>query len=465
MTPLRAIAAALFASALLPAAAQANATVTKPGTQTVYQGTDGVDDFSITLNNPPALIFQRASGSEMDASNGCSGVTGQEHTRVACGPGSAVINLNGGADKVLGGADGYGMTFNGGGGDDTVSVGSTAVNAVNGGDGDDSIMAYGPNGDPIDGGAGNDTIRYPSGPDDIRGGGGTDLLVLSSPAPVTVSLDDAANDAGGANVHADVEHLTGAAEADTFTGSAAANVLTGGQGNDTLDGAGGADTVLGGEGDDTISARDGAADTIDCGVGNDTATVDALDTVSGCETVLRPDDDLDGSPAPIDCNDHSPAIRPGAGDTPGDGIDQDCSGADTPAPPRAPVSGLAPTGRVTVTQIVAPVRNRWLVKRRVTKVTAFSVSGAPAGGRVTVTCEGKGCPFAKRSRQVPPNGKVGFTGALDGHRLKPGAVIEVRITARGWIGKVVRYTVRKGKLPKAETLCLAPGASKPGTRC
>jgi len=133
--------------------------------------------------------------------------------------------------------------------------------------------------------------------------------------------------------------------------------------------------------------------------------------------------------------------------------------------PEAEVKGDAPTGRVTVTQIVAPVRNRWLVKRRVTKVTAFSVSGAPAGGRVTVTCEGKGCPFAKRSRQVPPNGKVGFTGALDGHRLKPGAVIEVRITARGWIGKVVRYTVRKGKLPKAETLCLAAGASKPATRC
>ena len=85
---------------------------------------------------------------------------------------------------------------------------------------------------------------------------------------------------------------------------------------------------------------------------------------------------------------------------------------------------------MTVTQIAAPVRNRWLVKRRATKVAAFSVSGAPAGGRVTVTCDGKGCPFAKRSRQVPPNGKVGFTGALDGHRLKPGAVIEVRITAR-----------------------------------
>ena len=340
MTPLRAIAAALFASALLPAAAQANATVTKPGTQTVYQGTDGVDDFSITLNNPPAIIFQRASGSEMDASNGCSGVTGQEHTRVACGPGSAVINLNGGADKVLGGADGYGMTFNGGAGDDTVSVGSTAVNAVNGGDGNDSIMAYGPNGDPIDGGAGNDTIRYPSGPDDIRGGGGTDLLLLSSPAPVTVSLDDAANDVGGANVHADVENLTGAAEADTFTGSAAANVLTGGQGNDTLDGAGGADTVLGGEGDDTISARDGVADTIDCGVGDDTATVDALDTVSGCETVLRPDDDLDGIPRADRLQ------RPQPGDPPGRRRRRPATGSTRTA--RAPTRPRPPGRRCPV---------------------------------------------------------------------------------------------------------------------
>ncbi len=157
-------------------------------------------------------------------------------------------------------------------------------------------------------------------------------------------------------------------------------MLTGGQGNDTLDGAGGADTIAGGEGDDTIAARDGVADAIDCGVGNDTATVDALDTVSGCETVVRPDDDLDGIVAPLDCDDADPTVHPGAADTPGDGIDQDCSGADTPAPaqpvtPKPAPAGLPPTGRVTVTQITAPVRNRWLVKRRSTKVTGFSVSG------------------------------------------------------------------------------------------
>ena len=38
-------------------------------------------------------------------------------------------------------------------------------------------------------------------------------------------------------------------------------------------------------GNDVVNARDGEADTIDCGVGEDRATVDKIDVVSGCETV------------------------------------------------------------------------------------------------------------------------------------------------------------------------------------
>lgn len=478
MTTLRALAAALLAAALLPAAAHANATVAKTTPEIVYQGTDAVDDISVLLNNPPAIIFQAAGSTLIDAGANCSGVVGQEHTRVACQPGSATINLAGGDDRVLGGSDSHGMTFNGGAGSDTLNVGSTAINRVNGGDGNDSIMAYGINRDEVDGGDGDDLIRGVRGPDDVKGGAGTDRLEVLASAPVTISLDDVANDgegAGSANVHADVEQLAGGAEADTFTGSAAANGLSGGQGADTLDGGGGADTILGGEGDDTISARDGVADTIDCGVGDDTVTVDALDAVTGCETVIRPDDDLDGSPAPIDCDDHDPAVHPGAGDTPGDGIDQDCSGADAPAPP-APAGGARTQGggakvaggaatAPAMKRIEAPVRNRWLVKRGGTRVTAFAVRRAPAGARVTVTCAGRGCPFATRSRQVPANGRAGFTALLKGHRLKPGVVIEIRITAAGAIGKVVRYKVRRGKLPRAQTRCLAPGTSTGARRC
>ncbi|MDQ3740512.1 MAG: hypothetical protein M3389_06160, partial [Actinomycetota bacterium] len=38
-------------------------------------------------------------------------------------------------------------------------------------------------------------------------------------------------------------------------------------------------------GNDTIHARDGESDSIDCGVGTDTAIVDASDVVANCETV------------------------------------------------------------------------------------------------------------------------------------------------------------------------------------
>jgi hypothetical protein len=473
--PPRSLPLALALVALAPASAAAqNASVAiggSPGAIT-YTGTDAVDNFFISTTAGPPYYWVVArnslSANLIEAGATCEDLSPFDKTRVRCQiTGGGTLNLGGGDDFAGAAASGHGLTINGGGGADWLYP-QGGSNVVNGDGGADRLSAAAPDGDAITGGEGDDLIEAPRGADDVHGGAGTDTVTFAPASPsLSASLDDVRNDgdAGAANIHADAENLTGAAERDTFTGSAAANRLDGGQGDDTLDGAGGADTVSGGEGNDTIAARDGVADAIDCGVGDDTATVDALDTVAGCETVLRPDDDLDGSPAPVDCDDHSPAIRPGAGDTPGDGIDQDCSGADAPAPPRTPVSGLPPTGRVTVTQITAPVRNRWLVDRRATKVTALSVSGAPAGARVTVTCAGKGCPFAKRSRQVPRNGKAGFTAALQGRALRPGAVLEIRITAAGAIGKLVRYTVRKGKLPKALTLCLAPGAARPAARC
>ncbi|MCC7539059.1 MAG: hypothetical protein IT379_22730 [Deltaproteobacteria bacterium] len=56
------------------------------------------------------------------------------------------------------------------------------------------------------------------------------------------------------------------------------------------------------------------------------------------------DADRDGSPADRDCDDTNPALHPGASDTCGDGIDQDCSGADAPCdtPPPAPDASVTP---------------------------------------------------------------------------------------------------------------------------
>ena len=50
------------------------------------------------------------------------------------------FNLNGGDDKVIGGSDGHGMTYNGGPGNDTITPGGQSQHAVNGDDGDDRSL-------------------------------------------------------------------------------------------------------------------------------------------------------------------------------------------------------------------------------------------------------------------------------------------------------------------------------------
>ena len=78
-------------------------------------------------------------------------------------------------------------------------------------------------------------------------------------------------------------------------------MLNAGFGNDTVTGGPGQDTILADAtsascgwysytckipfGNDVVNASDGEADTIDCGVGEDPAFVDAIDIVANCETV------------------------------------------------------------------------------------------------------------------------------------------------------------------------------------
>src|SRR5262249_2527772 len=97
---------------------------------------------------------------------------------------------------------------------------------------------------------------------------------------------------------------------------------------------------------------------------------------------------------------------------------------------------------------------------RYTSVRALLINGAPIGATVTITCHGKGCPFSSRKNTVrkpapckkgsrtchsPRAGVVNLQSALRNRHLRPGAVVEVRITRRQWIGKDYRFTIRKAR--------------------
>jgi Ca2+-binding RTX toxin-like protein len=146
--------------------------------------------------------------------------------------------------------------FNAGAGDDHV-MGSDGPDTVLGGDGDDVIRGLG--GDDA-------SLEGEKGDDEIRGGAGDDLLFGRTGDDVLYGEDG---------------H-------DYLEGGRGEDVLSGGAGDDQLYGGFDRDRLRGGSGDDTLSAYDGERDLVDCGPGDDTAEVDRLDVVRGCEHVLRP---------------------------------------------------------------------------------------------------------------------------------------------------------------------------------
>lgn len=244
-------------------------------------------------------------------------------------------------------------TFTGGDGNDVVHGGDghdylvrSAGNDQHFGEGGNDDIMGGPGNDVEDGGPGDDRIGFSAGitndddqgADTVRGGDGTDKLLLNGHAGgMTITLDGLANDGApgeGDNIAADFEHIEGTGANDVFTGSPGPDKFLGGGGNDEIHGAGGDDNLSGEGGDDRvfgeagndkvegtngadkvdggpgldqiygdiagcsvfcsfdpdeIFARDGERDTVDCGGGADTAHVDGLDIVAFCTVVDRQD--------------------------------------------------------------------------------------------------------------------------------------------------------------------------------
>jgi Ca2+-binding RTX toxin-like protein len=238
----------------------------------------------------------------------------------------------------------------GGSGDDKLS-GYGGDDYLDGEDGDDQLSGWAGD-DTINGGSGNDELEVDAtvegeppasaGRDVLDGGPGWERLSYAlSRQPVSLTLDGVANDgaAGEGDSLAGIEELEGGTADDMLVGDDGPNRLDGSLGddrlearggNDVLDGSAGDDRLLADAGDDQlvgdggddeleggpgadqflgdarnctiwscrggndqIQARDGTADSIDCGIGADHAVVDVLDTLTGdplraCESVDRP---------------------------------------------------------------------------------------------------------------------------------------------------------------------------------
>jgi dipeptidyl aminopeptidase/acylaminoacyl peptidase len=162
------------------------------------------------------------------------------------------------------------------------------------------------------------------------------------------------------------------------------------------------------------------------------------------------DVDGDGVLRPADCNDNDRTIHPGAKDKPGDKIDQNCDNRDA---------------RFRVIQRSIEAFSATYPSSAYTKFTSMTVKPVRKGDRIRLTCKGRGCELGKKSIKVRKNApKLSLLRHLKGSKLRKGAVVKLRITRPGTIGKIGIWKIRAPKIPTTARACLQPGAKKP-SRC
>jgi hypothetical protein len=94
---------------------------------------------------------------------------------------------------------------------------------------------------------------------------------------------------------------------------------------------------------------------------------------------------------------------------------------------------------------------------------------APPSAKVAVTCKGRGCKTKTETRVVTASSKR-RPGAITlafprfQRALGAGAVLQIRITKSGQIGKFTSFTIRRRKLPVRVDECLRPPSTRP-SRC
>lgn len=192
--------------------------------------------------------------------------------------------------------------------------------------------------------------------------------------------------------------------------------------------------LLGGTHTVTVAAAD------DVGNADPTPATITFIIKVGLATLL--DTDRDGFPDSLDCNVRAAHIHPGAPEVPGNKVDENCDGVLAPFPRAAAV--LTAGGKATATK---------------TTFRSFVVTGITAGAKVELRCSGASCPFKKRALKVRK-----ARAAAKRFSVRPGATVDVWVTAPRTIGKVMRLPIIRNRFPTMKTLCVDPGAKQP-KRC
>jgi len=147
---------------------------------------------------------------------------------------------------------------------DLLLFGDEGDDRLTGGSGDD-WLAGGAGADTLRGGGGHDVLLFDAG-DDVQGGGGQDVGVVSGDGNIDLSMGATGLEAlhsGGGNDRlsgfdsAQGVIIDGGGGDDTLRGSHQRDVLSGGDGNDYIKGHKGQDVVLGGAGADRLEGNRG----------------------------------------------------------------------------------------------------------------------------------------------------------------------------------------------------------------
>jgi len=127
-------------------------------------------------------------------------------------------------------------------------------------------------------------------------------------------------------------------------------------------------------------------------------------------------------------------------------------------------------------RIDSTVQTRWAFDAATGRkflLLRLRVKDVPKGGAVQIRCKGKKCPYKSKRSTKRRKGDITMfknrsaSKALKskGRRFRAGQRVQIRVTAPDFIGKVVKFKLKRKKDPVGKVLCLPVGKSKPQKSC